>query len=92
MKKGFNFGRVQKRRLYGNDLINKNEMESLSVVCTQGKIKIILLLSLFWLLFMSFIIFFVTIYGSHCIILTNFYLYLSFIYSTFNNKFLVSVK
>ena len=37
VKKGFNFGRVQKRRLYGNDLINKNEKESQSVVWIKMK-------------------------------------------------------
>ena len=40
VKKGFNFGRVQKRKLYGNDLINKNEMESLSLFGSNEKLKL----------------------------------------------------
>ena len=50
--------------------------------------QLILLFSLFLLLFMSLIALFDTIYGSHCTISANFY----FIYCTFNKKFLVSTK
>ena len=42
------------------------------------KIKIISTFSLFLLLFISFIVLFDTIYGSHYTISTNFYLYLQY--------------
>ena len=42
------------------------------------KIKIILLFNLFLLLFMTSTALFDTIYGSHCTISTNFYLYLQY--------------
>ena len=42
------------------------------------KSQLILLFSLFLLLFMSFITLFGTIHRSHCIISTNFYLYLQY--------------
>ena len=92
VKKGFNFGRVQKRRLYGNDLINKNEKESPSVVWIKMKNENHFSIKFIFVIIYEFYYFFYTIYRPHCIILTNFYLYLSFIYSTFCNKFLISVK
>ena len=44
----------------------------------QWKIEIILLFSLFLLLFMGLIIFFDTIHEFRCTILTNFYIYLQY--------------
>ena len=53
-----------------------------------GKIKIILLFSLFLLLLMSLIILFDTIHN----ITILFQLTFTFIYNTFNNNFLILVK
>ena len=60
-------------------------------MCAFGlgcKIKIILLFSLFFLLFMGPTTFFGIIHGSTLL----FQLTFTFIYSTFNNKFSVSTK
>ena len=92
MNKGFNFGRVQKRRLYGNDLINKNEKESPSVVWIKMKNENHFSIKFTFVIIYEFYYFFYTIYRPYYIILINFYLYLSFIYNTFRNKFLISVK
>ena len=54
----------------------------------KWKIKIILLYNLFLLLFINLTVFFGIIYGS----IVLFQLTFTFIYSTFNNKFLVSAK
>ena len=54
----------------------------------QIKNQLIFTIQLISLLFMSFTALFSTIYKSHCTISTNFI----FIYSTFNKKFLISVK
>ena len=50
------------------------------LVCVWKKLKnqLILLFSLFFLLFMGSIALFGTIHGSHCIISTNFYFYLQY--------------
>ena len=57
----------------------KAQIKCLSVCLAQNlKSQLILLFSLFLLLFMSPIALFGTIHGSHCTILANFYLYLQY--------------
>ena len=59
-----------------------------SVCLAKIKIQLILLFSLFLLLFINLTALFGTIHKSYCTISANFY----FIYSTFNKKFLILAK
>ena len=82
----FEFGQVRFVRFQA--LSPVNPIDFIKSVWQKLKMQLILLFSLFLLLFMDPTVLFGTIHDSHC----TFQLIFTFIYSIFNKKFSVSAK
>ena len=68
----------EKKKKFSFRKINGSQIDPKCAFGSKLKSQLILLFSLFLLLFMDHIALFGTIYGSHCFISANFYLYLQY--------------